>query len=80
MRIGNWEIRRADDPEVRIPGDLRMLKLQPGDRFLLRFDGPVSAEQAARIKTHCNDFLERHGARLLVLSGGVEVDVVGESQ
>jgi len=75
MRIGKWEIRRADDPEVRIPGDLAKLELRQGDVIVIKLSEDLTPVQIESIKRAAESSGEMLGHKMIVLYRGISVDV-----
>lgn len=65
---------------INFLGDLQRIEAKPGDRFVLMTDRPVSAEMAQRITDEWKRFMGPDAPRIMVLSDGIKLGVVGFDQ
>lgn len=65
---------KADEPAIRILGDLQRVQPQPGDVFVLSCEQRIDAATADRIKAQLSGQLG--GATVLVLDAGLKLEVV----
>jgi len=61
--------------EIRFVGELRRVDIKPGDKFVLRFDQPLSLDAIARFQSYWERFAGP-GVPLLVLDSHAELSVI----
>lgn len=62
---------------INFLGDLARIEVRPGDRFVLMTDGAVSHDMAVRITEEWKRFMGPDAPRLMILSDGIKVGVIG---
>lgn len=70
---------QAQQP-VTFLGNLARIEAKPGDRFVLMTDGDVSHDMAVRITDEWKRFMGPDAPRLMILSDGIKLGVVGFDQ
>lgn len=61
--------------EIRYLGDLQLLKIEPGDRFVLSIDDDISQDMAARIQESWKEFAGPD-VPIMVLSRGMKLGAI----
>lgn len=62
------------DAEIRFVGDLQKLALKPSDVLVLKMNGIISEEQAARLREFVASILPDQ--KMIILDGGTELGVL----
>ncbi len=70
---------QAQEP-INFLGNLARIEAKPGDRFVLMTDGPVSEETARRFTDEWKRFMGPDAPRIMILSDGIKLGVVGFDQ